>query len=231
MAECIRIDENTWRFEDRGVRFFLLLGTERALLLDTGMNAPDAKDIARGLTDLPLLLMNTHGDPDHISGNWAFPEFFMSPAEEENYRSFGGKGQILPVRDGDRLDLGGRMLLILDNPGHTPGSIAVLDERKRVLYGGDAIQDGTVFLFGKYRNVPRYARSLARLTDFADRYDVVYPCHGSFPVYPDLIPKLLDGIGAVMQGKAEGTPTDVRGRKVMLYKYPYAGFFCEMPDR
>ncbi|MBO4317406.1 MAG: MBL fold metallo-hydrolase [Mailhella sp.] len=228
MAECISIDKDTWRIEDGGVRFFLLCGTERALLLDTGMNVPDAKEFAQRLTDLPILLMNTHGDPDHISGNRAFPEFFMSPAEEENYRSFGGTGQLLPVRDGDTLDLGERPLLILDNPGHTPGSIAVLDEKNKVLYGGDAIQDGNVFLFGKYRNVSRYARSLARLAAFAGRYDVIYPCHGSFPVYPELIPKLLEGIGAVMEGKADGIPTEMHGRKVMLYKFPYAGFFCDM---
>ena len=35
-AEVIRMNENSWRIEDNGVRFFLLTGTERALLIDTG---------------------------------------------------------------------------------------------------------------------------------------------------------------------------------------------------
>lgn len=40
MREIIRIDENTWRIEDNGVRFYLLAGTERALMMDTGKTAP-----------------------------------------------------------------------------------------------------------------------------------------------------------------------------------------------
>ena len=75
MAECIQINEKTWRIEDGGVRFLLLCGTEKAALIDTGMNTPDARQIAEGLTDLPLILINTHADPDHISGNAAFDTF------------------------------------------------------------------------------------------------------------------------------------------------------------
>ncbi|MCR5104265.1 MAG: MBL fold metallo-hydrolase, partial [Eubacterium sp.] len=61
MAEVFKINETTWRIEDGGVRFFLFCGTERAALIDTGMNTPDAKEIAEGLTNLPLILINTHG--------------------------------------------------------------------------------------------------------------------------------------------------------------------------
>lgn len=56
MAEVIRINKNTNRIEDGGVRFFLLEGSEKALLIDTGMNTPDAKKIAESFTDLPLIL-------------------------------------------------------------------------------------------------------------------------------------------------------------------------------
>ena len=46
MAECIQINEKTWRIEDGGVRFLLLCGTGKAALIDTGMNTPDAREIA-----------------------------------------------------------------------------------------------------------------------------------------------------------------------------------------
>ena len=36
-------------------------------------------------------MINTHADSDHISGNGAFEELYMSPAEEDNYRHNGGK--------------------------------------------------------------------------------------------------------------------------------------------
>ena len=98
MAEVIRINEKTWRIEDGGVRFLLLCGKEKAALVDTGMNAPDARRTAEGLTDLPLILINTHADP----GNSAFSEVYMSSAEEENYRNFGGKPRPYQRRHGLR---------------------------------------------------------------------------------------------------------------------------------
>lgn len=68
MAEIIQINDTAWRIEDNGVRFFLLTGTEKALLIDSGMNTPNAKQIAESITKLPIMLLNTHADPDHISG-------------------------------------------------------------------------------------------------------------------------------------------------------------------
>ena len=62
MAQIIRIDEKTVRIEDGGVRFFLLEGTEKALLVDTGMNTLDAKAIAESLTELPKLTDNGNID-------------------------------------------------------------------------------------------------------------------------------------------------------------------------
>ena len=84
MANVIRINENTWSVEDGMVRFFVLEGTEKALMIDSGMNTPDAAEIAKSVTSKPLELLNTHGDRDHISGNAAFEWFYMSSAEEEN---------------------------------------------------------------------------------------------------------------------------------------------------
>ena len=48
MKEIIKINENTWSIEDDGVRFYLLCGSEKAALIDTGMNSPDARQITEG---------------------------------------------------------------------------------------------------------------------------------------------------------------------------------------
>ena len=234
MAQIIRIDEKTVRIEDGGVRFFLLEGTEKALLVDTGMNTPDAKAIAESLTTLPLSLINTHADRDHISGNSLFDTFYMSPAEIENYASGIQQttpevvGRILPVREGDLIDLGERPLLVIDNPGHTPGSIAILDIKNRVLIGGDAIQDGNIFMFGKYRNIEQYVKSLEHIREYGDRFDVVYPSHGTFPVSPELIDDLIGGAQKIIAGTAESTVIELFGRKIRLFRFPYAGFLCDL---
>ncbi len=114
MKEVIKTNENTWRIEDGMVRFYLLCGNEKAALIDSGMNCPDAKQTAQELTDLPLILINTHADRDHISGISAFSDFYMSPNEEENLRAHNAQGKILPIHEGDVIDLGGRELLIVD---------------------------------------------------------------------------------------------------------------------
>ena len=54
MHDIIQIDEKTWRIENEGVRVFLLEGSEKALLIDTGMTLPDARRIAESLTDRPV---------------------------------------------------------------------------------------------------------------------------------------------------------------------------------
>ena len=230
MAETIKINDTTWRFEDGGVRFFMLCGKEKAALIDTGMNVPDAKEQAEKLTDLPIILINTHADRDHISGNGAFEEFCMSPSEEDNYRDNGGKGTIIPVKDGDVIDLGDRPLRIIDNPGHTPGSIAILDERYRVLIAWDSVQDGNIFLFKKYRDLNTYIGSLKRLKEYDGQYDEIYAMHGTIPVKPELIDKLIEGAEQIRSGTAEGKKVDMFGNEVMLYKFPYAGFLCDVKE-
>ena len=227
MADMIKINDNTWRIEDGHVRFLLLCGSERAALIDSGMNTPDARQIAEAITDLPLILINTHADRDHISGNGAFDEFYMSPAEEANYRENNGVGTLISVKEGDVIDLGDRPLRIIDIPGHTPGSIAILDEKNRVLISGDTVQDGNIFMFGKFRNLDMYIDSLHHLSEYVDAYDEIYPMHGTFPVTPELVGKLINGAEEIRQGKAEGKVVDLFGTEVTLFKFPFAGFLMK----
>ena len=70
-TEIIKINENSWRIEDSGVRFFLLTGEERALLVDSGRNIDNAREIAESLTTLPVMLVNTHADGDQIGRCWS----------------------------------------------------------------------------------------------------------------------------------------------------------------
>ena len=113
MSEIIQMNENTWRIEDGMVRMFLLTGTKEALLIDSGVSTSNAREIAESITDLPVKLLNTHADGDHIAGNEAFGQFYMHPKEEENYRFRGRTGEIIPVKQGDILDLGDRHLKLL----------------------------------------------------------------------------------------------------------------------
>ena len=225
--QIIQINRNTWRIEDNGVRFFLLTGEKRALLVDSGRDVRNAREIAEQLTDLPLSLINTHADGDHVACNRQFDSFYMHPAEEPNYRRGNRPGTILPIQEGDVLDLGGRALEIIHLPGHTPGSIALLDTANRVLISGDPIQDGRIFMFGPFRNMENYIRSLEHLQNWVGRFDEVWPSHASFPVSPDLIGKLHDGAQDVLAGKVSGSPEELYGKKILAFDLGFATFLCD----
>ncbi len=53
---------------------YLVAGTERAMLIDTGYGFGDLRAAVRSVTEKPLLIVNTHGHCDHVSGNGQFEE-------------------------------------------------------------------------------------------------------------------------------------------------------------
>ena len=84
MMDIMQLSKDTYRVEDDRVRYFILEGTEKALMVDSSMNNTNAIDAAKKVTDKPIEIINTHADRDHIAGNCAFDKIYMSPAEEEN---------------------------------------------------------------------------------------------------------------------------------------------------
>ena len=224
----VRINENSWRIEDTGVRFFLLTGTKRALLIDSGMRVSNARDIAEELTALPISLLNTHADRDHIGSNEQFGEFYMHPAEEPIYRRSGKMGRIIPVSEGDDIDLGERELKVIHLPGHTPGSIALLDVKNRVMISGDPVQEhGRIFMFGDHRNMGNYIRSLEHLETYRDQFDEIWPSHADIPISPDVIMKLRDGAQDVLDGKIRGEKTEMHGKSIVEYDLGFCNLLCD----
>ncbi|MCQ2428106.1 MAG: MBL fold metallo-hydrolase [Clostridia bacterium] len=191
--EIIKINETTYRIEEDHVRFFFLIGNQRALLVDSGLSVTNTREIAESLTDLPVSLLNTHSDPDHIACNHQFESFYMHEADSFFYFNIMPKpGKLLPLKDGEIIDLGDRPLEIVTLPGHTPGSVGVLDINHRVLISGDPIQDGMIFMFGPGRDMTAYRDSLRKLDGYRSRFDSIYPSHGTFPVEKELIDHLYE---------------------------------------
>ncbi|MBQ0065222.1 MAG: MBL fold metallo-hydrolase, partial [Firmicutes bacterium] len=79
--EVKTIYENTILFDEGHVRFFLLIGDKKALLIDSGMMCNNALELASSYTDKPIELINTHADRDHISCNNQFEWAYMHPNE------------------------------------------------------------------------------------------------------------------------------------------------------
>ena len=81
------------------------------------------------------------------------------------------------VRDGERIDLGGRTLEVLLTPGHTPDSLCVFDRQHRLLFTGDTFYLGPIYLYVAETDVSAYEKSLARLAALVPQLDLLLPAH------------------------------------------------------
>ena len=203
--EVVQIDSQSWRIEGGIVRAFLFTGTQRALLVDTTETPGELDAVVRELTALPVTLVNTHADGDHISCNDRFPTAYMHPAEFAQYAKASQPGFAKPasVQDGELIDLGGRVFEVILIPGHTCGSIALLDKAGKVLVGGDTISAGPVFMFGDTRNIDAFCHSLERLQARSPEFDTIYPSHGVFPLEVGQIANQLACAKKLMAGELE----------------------------
>jgi glyoxylase-like metal-dependent hydrolase (beta-lactamase superfamily II) len=90
--------------------------------------------------------------------------------------------------DGDTIDLGDRRLRVIHSPGHTPGSIVLLDEDLRWLYTGDVVYDGPLFDEMHGADISSYVATMRQLLELD--LDVVHPGHD-----PSFGPEKLHDIG------------------------------------
>ncbi len=130
---------------------YLICGSERALLVDSVNGEEDLHAVVRSLTDLPVIVVNTHGHGDHIFGNVYFDEAWLHPADNALYDMFFGYAKeemdkyglkpcpVRPLEIGQIFDLGGVQLEVVDLKGHTAGSIGLLDKTGRIIYTGDGL--------------------------------------------------------------------------------------------
>ena len=172
-----------------GVCFTLLIGSERALLVDAGYGVEDVAAHVRNLTGLPVTLWLTHGHFDHAFGARWFAAPRMHPAEQAVYAAYNGREHIwdalsrLPAsgvaqEDADRLAaamprpvpveretlaLGGLTARIIPCPGHTPGSVVALVPELRLLLTGDDWNPCTWLFFPEALPARAYRENLRAL--------------------------------------------------------------------
>lgn len=227
MPEIVKIDDSTYRFENEFVRFFLLIGSKQAMMIDSGFNCGNAKELAETLTDLPIMLINTHGDGDHTSGTGAFPEIYIA---EEDYINCGVKDRhpdtkAVFINDGEVFDLGGRHIKVITIPGHTAGSVALLDVENRRLFSGDSVQCGTIFMFGDKRVPEKFENSLNKLIACRDEYDTIFASHDAPELAADFVEKVLESWKEVTGSDKEYPVVELHGAKVRECKGKYCGFY------
>lgn len=154
----VRLSGSTWRYHDEaGCTSYLVVGKNKAAMIDCGMGRTEILPIIREITPLPVELLLTHAHPDHYGAAKEFDSIWLhekdAEALPEMERAFGGMGVPgLPPEKvrrftGERLfDLGGICLRPVELFGHTPGSTVFVDEADRAIFSGDAVGSGDIVL-------------------------------------------------------------------------------------
>ncbi len=188
--------QRTWRIENylqqagmtQGSTMYLLEGSERALLVDTGQNTPeevgknDLKTVVRRLLGhnndgsgksrpVDFVVAISHGHGDHTGKNSQmsdrtiyFPDLDWPRDAGPNYvpiKEGGGPAERGPGTAVGEIALGGRTIKAINLAGHTPGSLGYLDTENNMILTSDAIGSGLVW--AHFGPIERYAESLRRL--------------------------------------------------------------------
>lgn len=238
-----------YQFEE--ALMYLVIGTERAALIDTGTGIGRLDEVVAALTDLPVQVINTHEHYDHVGGNYRFENTaaFDDPAALKRlangrtaesmarYKTdeyvirpypdgFDVEAWHIPphtptrlLKDGDVIELGGRRLEVIHIPGHSPGSIALLDRKKRVLFTGDHFFPGPLYCHAEDVEIAKYVASNKKLADIVDLYDHVLSGHNDPWVDSEVIPRVSDAFDTIFSGGGEYAE-DANG----LRRYHFDGF-------
>ncbi len=93
-----KIDQHTFAISEYGhwekVHSFLLLGEQKAVLIDTGLGIDHIKRITDQITDLPIDVITTHVHYDHIGSHGEFERIYVH-AEDKDWLINGIQG--LPI--------------------------------------------------------------------------------------------------------------------------------------
>ncbi len=218
---------------------YLVEGSEKALLIDGLTGVGSLKAFVRELTDLPVTLVLTHGHVDHIGAAFEYGECWLHPddiallyehgdAEARlGFASGGGRKidpadvvppraiRTLPVQDGHVFDLGGVQLEVIHVPGHTYGSIVLLDRARRIVYSGDACNANTLLFLPGSTTIQEYKEALLHFKTFQPAFDGMFGGHGPGPVPNTLVDEALQLCDEIMAGTDDQEPGGFIGRECL----------------
>ncbi len=223
-AVITKIAADTWQFTEKflgeNVYCYLLVGEEKALLIDTAYGFTDIAGAVKEITSLPLIVVNTHGHFDHVTANYRFGKTYLHEKDRELYnlhtqrayleklfREIVGGGikataavlvmrpklkrmlghpvpETIALPECGFFELGGRKVEIIETPGHTQGSISLLDTKNGWLFSGDTCGDeGMLLHFPEATSAGEFHNTILRIRKLVDDGIVTrnYPSHQTSP--------------------------------------------------
>lgn len=256
--------EHTWFIGFMsGTQFlYLLEGEEKALLVDTGYAVGGLREFVEKLTDKPIEVVNTHFHPDHAGGNGEWERVMMSagaPLDAKSMARTVGDINALPypdyekvyLKDGDTIDLGGRVVEVMQTEDcHSHSGLYLLDRTERLIIMGDEMDAWQVMMFensndpelkAKYTQdqlLRNYRRNLMRVKSLESEYDWLLGNHNGSPLaksYLDDFIELVDHIyigDVTVEDKLNHkyVEMDERNRDLCRIRWKKASIFARRPE-
>lgn len=160
---------------------YLLFGQKRVLQIDSGAGGLKVRPTIDGLIadwqarhgnrPIHLVVAHSHGHGDHHAGDEEFrdrPDTDVVGLKPENVAAFFHIDD-WPDQIG-HYDLGGRVLDIVPTPGHEPAHIMIYDARTRLLFSGDMLYPGRLYVPLNQFDV--FHASVDRLAAFARTHPI-----------------------------------------------------------
>lgn len=216
---------------------YLITGTERAILIDTGLGVSNILPEVRSLTTLPISVLTTHVHFDHIGGHGCFSDFCVHENERKwieeefplsslmvrdqltknqtdfpdgfdplSYTVFKGKPAGC-YQDGDHFDLGGRELIAVHTPGHSPGHCCFYEPSKGYLFTGDLIYRGCLYAHYPSTDPLLFRESVHKILQLSP--ERIFPGHHDLDISPDLIKRTAEAFDRLYNenGLVQGSGT------------------------
>lgn len=198
---------------------YLLNGSNKSLLIDTGLGICNIYDEVVKLTENPVIAAATHIHWDHIGGHEYFPDFYAHGDElnwlnggfpltieqikdmvidrcdlpdgydVDKYKFFQGNPNRV-LKDNDTIELGGRSVQILHTPGHSPGHMCFWEKERGYLFTGDLVYKDTLFAYYPSTDPDEYLKSIDRVAILPVKK--VFPAHHTLNIQPEILLRMRD---------------------------------------
>ncbi len=234
--EVRQVADKVWLIDDNGLdNIYLVEGKEKALLIDTGCGVGNLKEIISALTSLPVIIVATHGHPDHVLGGAQFDAIYLDSEDASLLNQYintesrklifecllqdkcnseflvekwlNTRINITPINNGHIFDLGDKIIRVVSIPGHSAGCIGLIDEQEKLFFSGDSIQDCDLWMHLN-DSLPLHAflQSIQQLKVISGHSYKILPGHSISPIQTDIIDELIQGITKIVAGELKGLP-------------------------
>lgn len=154
-----------------------------------------------------VFIPDNQSEKDGVNGGWTkqmMDEYYFSDGfghnkntrpypSTFNLKNFSIKGysNVKPLPG--QFDLGNRIIRVINTPGHTQGSISFFDETYGLLFPGDTLYEGPLYIFDDKESSPdQYLTSLLEISKLPIK--IIHPGHNHSDTknFPNLIPEVID---------------------------------------